>query len=541
MTNDNNITLGARTVAPMTYGIQSLDDVLGQYSTLGHLHLVGGFTGSGKTALACQLTARNVLLGKKVHYLSTEVDGRDFLVRCVSNGAQIEYDENMQFEMTGATNGQMNPIMPKVGVYEDDECERGGLILQQLNKQSEFCPVDTSDGGLTVTKVRQAMDDSQIKPEIVILDYLSWAASSDDPHHARTQMIEVIQYMRQFAQSKNIIVVVFAQLNVLFQDRMTVPVNATCACRTLHEHADVSIAMSWLEVPALDEAGEAGYSDNQGYLREQYLRVQGRNIKAMIPVKTHYHRMALECGDHKVDERSRDHITALRDRKKAREVLDAGGMNHYVWLGRSVYQKVCSMGYPPAINVYVFHMLVAKKSGWSHHSYKGMAEKLGLSVEQIRTAIDKLKAAGLLKGQGNKRDTKRQVVPRVENKARGDTKGGVKLNQNMTRSEFTVLKDPDQFRIWLWLLCNAESNYESGRKLPGEVVVLPEKLTEMLKTGREKVEEALREFVRDQRVEYTYGDLSQSSIRLRLVNWHSYQYDLPGELADGYKRMKKVG
>jgi KaiC/GvpD/RAD55 family RecA-like ATPase len=291
MINDNAMnttTLNEGSEIPMTYGIKSLDAAIGQYLNPGNIHLFGGFTGSGKTPLACQLTVANTALGKKVLFLSTGVDRPDYFVQCVSNGAQIKYDEFMQFDMCKDSDGNQVPYMPKSDSYDTDTCLRGSLVIQDLIHRAVFSKIEVSKdmAAMITDKIRS----SSFIPDVVILDYLSWKHSLTDVHHARKQMILVMKKLRDLSRSMQINIVVFAQLNNKYIGEAHVPVSATCECKTLHEYADISMAMSWLEGPAPMRTGT--------YSREQYINVQGEHVHAVIPVKTHYDRMALEAGDH---------------------------------------------------------------------------------------------------------------------------------------------------------------------------------------------------------------------------------------------------
>lgn len=520
----------------MTYGIAPLDKCLGGYLEPGNIHLVGGYTGSGKTVLACQLLVRNLERGKRILYLSTEVDEKDVQVRCVSNAARIDYGTgDIEFEYNDNV-----PYMPKLERYTDDQCSRGLQVLQNFVHKARFCKIDTAHEGLTVAAIDTALSGCGAPPDLVIVDYMSWSGDPENPTRHREEMIEVMEYLQGLANGDGLNVVVFAQGTDLCKTNVVVPVNATCECKTLHRYADATLMMSWLDVPDLGEAESGGLTEENTILREQYLNVQAQGVNVVVPVKTDYQYMTLEAGSHKVDKRGRDHIAAARDRDKARSIVQAPGMNQYRWLGHSVYERVQEIGYPPAVNVYIFHLLAANQSGVSWHSFKGMAKQMGLSVEQVRTAIDKLVNAKLLERVVvKKKAMKRRVVKLDENSAFGDDKGASKLNQNMLRTDFKLLSSPSRFRFWVHLLLSAHSNFDLESSRPGEVVLSFYKLDEKLGITRDEITSALQAFKLDERISISGGSLRGNGVvRLRLINWMVYQFDVPRALSEGRGRKK---
>jgi KaiC/GvpD/RAD55 family RecA-like ATPase len=524
---------------PMTFGIDSLDIEIGPKLSPGNVILWGGITGSGKTVIACQLAVSNTAQEKKVLMLSTRVSERDFLERCVSNGAQIPCDENMKIDFVDGKEGRRIPLALSPDHYDEGEKSRGMKVMQNWCHHSTFVRLYPEDRGLAVGDIQEAIEQCEVKPSLIILDYLEFNNLEADWHKARGEMLAIMEYLRDLARNMNINIVVFAQTKLNCINKVKVPVTATSDCKTLYTLADATIMMSWIVVPDWDESHAAGYAEGFGNLREQYLNVQGSGLDKVLPVQTDYEYMTLREGSHAVDGKHRDHVTVLRDWNKALEVVESGGMNHYFWFGRSVHERLLEIGYPPAINVYIFHMMAANKRGISKHSFKGMAEKMGLSIEQVRTAIDKLKAAKLLEGVGQKRDMRRRVMELEENTAYGDGKGSVKLNQNMMRADSTVLRKPEWFRLWVHLILNAESKYDAVDSVAGEVVINLNKVVEDHKVSSAELEAALKAFESDGRISFSYGAPdTKGSVRIKLINWWVYQLDVPKALSEGLSKKR---
>ncbi|BDS05228.1 hypothetical protein NT6N_02680 [Oceaniferula spumae] len=520
--------------AGITYGIPSLDDCLGRYREPGYLHLFSGFPGSKKEVLASQLLVENVMLNKKVLVISTKSGQRDYMIRCLSNGLKIPYDENMRV-MYDKQNGGEFPVMLDVNKYNEEECLKSLVLLQKIIHNSYIYRVPSDSVGLSMDIIHDVIDNCECFPEIIILDDLKCKAEHDNPHAQRNAMEEVMDYLHTVSHEIGCNVVVIAQASPKYTNMSKVPLNATIISNNLHTFADVSMAMSWLAVPDIEESEGLGYT-NESYLREQFLNVNVRGSSFFLAVDADYERSTLRQGEHETDQQQRDHINARRDKRKAYEIVQRGKMCHYVWIGRSVFERVKKIDYPPAVNVYIFHLLAANKAGLSWYSFKSMAEIMGLSVEQIRTAVDKLKKAKLLEGVGKKRDMKRRVMKQDENAAFGDDTGAIKLNQTMLLKHSTIMLNPHWFRLWLHLLFSAHSGFDSPSSRPGDVTLNLAKLDLKLAFG-EDVPSALRTFIRDKRIKILSGDLGGSGVvQLRLVNWMVYQYDVPSALSAGLGR-----
>src|SRR5579884_420446 len=152
-------------------GIPGFDDVLQGGLPAGHLYLLEGMPGSGKTTVALQFALHNLALGKRVLYVALSESRQELVDVCSSHGWNLG-DLNV-FELTPQVNSP-----------------RGDQLY------SVFNPDDVELSQITDLISRKAQE---VKPEIVVIDSLSeLRLLAHDSFRFRRQMLSLKMFFEDW-------------------------------------------------------------------------------------------------------------------------------------------------------------------------------------------------------------------------------------------------------------------------------------------------------------------------------------------------------
>lgn len=119
-------------VPGLTWGVGKLDELTTGIRR-GEYEVIGGRTGDGKTALACQGAISNAMAGHKPVIMSVELRATDMMLRLISNHARIDYtllrDPKMLDKETYRMVTEAGGEIARTGLVID-EC--GGMNLPQV-------------------------------------------------------------------------------------------------------------------------------------------------------------------------------------------------------------------------------------------------------------------------------------------------------------------------------------------------------------------------------------------------------------------------
>jgi replicative DNA helicase len=189
----------------------------------GRMYIIGGRTSQGKTTLALQIAMDLARQGKRVYFLSFEMDQEEIMLRMLSNMCEIDAND-IRFN-----------ISKHVSMTDK---------LRQFLADGDFPMLLTYNIGLTVKELNHLIADLPT-PDLVIVDYIQAIRKID--FDKLTSINNYIMDFRRLCVEHNFCGILVSQIN---RDAMDLKEKKPALWQlkgsgTLEEHADVVMLVHW--------------------------------------------------------------------------------------------------------------------------------------------------------------------------------------------------------------------------------------------------------------------------------------------------------
>ncbi len=493
-------------------GIEDLDRELGQLATPGHLIGVIGCTGAGKTVLATQLVRSAITSSEPIMtlFLSVEIGKRELWNRLLSSHCDISFSE-----FNGTSKQLMNqqgfPPMPNPTALGNDAVLRAHALYVSTRNVSygvndSMVKIDPSEIDSCIELFEEKLSG---KKGLIILDYLEERSDEKDSFQARKQMTEVMAVLKTAASHGNLLIFAFAQAEQRKVGKAYLSPTDTQSVPDLFRDANCVIGIG--------RAVGDDNDDGQIYRKNQTLTVQKQNPlrpKANVSVKTNFKYQRFE---NRRDDNSPQGGYLPFTRKRLNALHEVGSIN--------------------SISLYLFMALKARYNttdklvGTSWHSQDGMAKQTGLSLKQVRTAIQKLEDSELIKKKrrGNKTNYHTISGWGHHHTASGgaQTEGGyVRIPRYIQDLDYQWLsQNPELLCFWLYLIATARVFQDSDKwdLKRGHALLNPIDVEHELGIKSDKIPELLKELSSQNQI------VIKEHVPLpiiKLISWHDFHPDV---------------
>ncbi|MCB1232275.1 MAG: hypothetical protein KDN19_18650 [Verrucomicrobiae bacterium] len=501
-------------------GLIGLDEALEECLQPGNVIGVIGASGAGKTVLSSQIIrhALATLQGTQIQFISTEVSPEELGRRIVSATLSIPCNHaDLDKEGEYLCRDGIGHLVPNPRKFEAPEIIRWKHFAKRINQvRYHHVPQPSADlSNVLGTVLHEFERDLRSEPGLVVLDYLDFNCFSGDEYTARQKMRDAMEAIVAASCRGKLLIFVFAQAVSANAGKRYLDLSDIADCRGLFDATDAFIGIG-------QDMGEDPHDDDDdGASREMYRESQSLNVLfpngigkgVRVPVTRRFEYQRFE--DREEPERPR------------------GG---YLPFSRERFRDLCALGNPNAINVYAFLALFTRsglgvlKSGFTWPSHKTIAAKTGLTVKQVRGAIDKLEKGGLVKKRRTFKSNEYRIqgweIHHVASGATTQKKGYFSLFRRiLDESAEPLFSKPATLRLWLYILANTQvfthpKHWEIQR---GHIALDFDVLEHELGLSMVDADEALA--ILDERgsIEILGGERVKNLIRV--VNWDRYQPD----------------
>ncbi len=188
------------------------------------LYVIGGRTSQGKTTLALQIAMDMAKQGKKVYFLSFEMDQEELMLRMLANMCEVDANE-LRFN-----------ISKHIGMTDK--------LRDYFARQDCFPLLLTYNVGLTVDELNAVIEDLP-KPDLVIVDYIQSIKKID--LDKLTSMNNYIVDFRRLCVEHNFCGILVSQINRGAMDSNDKKPNLWQLKGTgvIEEHSDLVMLLHW--------------------------------------------------------------------------------------------------------------------------------------------------------------------------------------------------------------------------------------------------------------------------------------------------------
>jgi replicative DNA helicase len=182
-------------------GLPGIDDLLGGWA-LGHLHLVTGLTGSGKTALLVQTAVHAAELGHEVHLVSAEMPGETLVPRALGEYLSVYATSDGSKVTVGRT-------------YRRDPAVKEAFEAALRDAQDAFKRIVVDARGWVTLRDVLSMfyRHHAVRPvRLLLVDYLQLIQPEEPGRNREQEVAEVAIALKRLAVRHNVAVVAAAQL-----------------------------------------------------------------------------------------------------------------------------------------------------------------------------------------------------------------------------------------------------------------------------------------------------------------------------------------
>jgi len=489
-------------------GIETLDGALGDCLKPGKFIIAAGHTGCGKTILATQIALKNIEFAEKITYLSTEIDREHFSERWLSNDCNIPSKDIREL-------GTSDACCQKV-VNEPDSIHYGkrvkavSLLIDYSHEKLtwlDFKKINPADLGAHLLESKDA--------DLVIYDWLQFPTNCTS-HEVSESMRQQGEMLRNFSRDNEALVIATCQATT----ENPPAIHETDDCSTLHQCADAFVGMGWIDSPKLldsDYKNQPAKKCNQPY----HVWTRHSQETQKLTVYCEYGFQRIENERHDVPEDGPDHDS------RAIKIRDESDHKGFVWFARNDYQKIASLCYANALNVFIYRLIRSSYEsntlGQSYDAVETLAKRLGLSHDKVRLANKKLCEIKVLETAGKKGKSIIWQVTRLAKTNELPNLKKLRIYRNLLdHKKEGLLNDSKGLFLWISLLFAA--NYDPNGDM-GIVSISNTDIDDIASVSglinREGLEAKLEELEADERLEIINNE--PAKIKLKLTNFDVYQ------------------
>ena len=202
----------------------------------GHVHVVAGRPGAGKTTLAINIVENVAALQKPVLVFSLEMPKKELVKRMIASLGRLDIDS--------IDNGQLENKWQNltIGVTKLKEmpisiCDKGGMSMAKIR---------------TIARFHKKRKDT----ELILIDYIGLIRTNNTKQQSRNNELgEVSRQCKELAKELNIPIILLAQLNRAIETRA----DKTPTLSDLRDSGEIeqdADTVTFLYRPTLDESGQ---------------------------------------------------------------------------------------------------------------------------------------------------------------------------------------------------------------------------------------------------------------------------------------------
>lgn len=282
-------------VAPkLKTSLTGLDAAIGGGFGMGETSIVAGISGGGKTVLACQLSLDFAKQGRRVVYVTTEIQPRALVARMASNYLQVDYGEfsnPADLDVTlkpgeRAAKKEIQVIPPRL--WKDANYVEK-LRLFEIEVLSNIVFVDWSDAaGQSAAQhlvgELDRIEDNGFAPEVMLFDWIGGGLDrSTTDLDLREMYKNTADFMINVAKARSIAGVLFAQLDKTKATNKPCPgMSLVAECKSMADNAWNFIGISSLTEKNAQNGGAFAVRQNL------YVEKARDGAAGVVPVERHF-------------------------------------------------------------------------------------------------------------------------------------------------------------------------------------------------------------------------------------------------------------